>query len=74
MNHNFVHILLEYPKLSYQWLIQYFRTRIILIHDRMINQGKERPAGCCQKYAGTSPEKAEGEYSSIPSKVNAGER
>lgn len=40
----------------------------------MLNEGKERPEGCCQGDAGTSPEKAEGECSSIPSQVNAGER
>lgn len=54
MNHGFVHILLEYPKLLYQWLIWYFRMRVILIHDHMINEGKRKLSGllsevCCNK-------------------------
>lgn len=40
----------------------------------MINEENERQVGCCQENAGTSPEKAEGEGSSIFSEVNAGEK
>lgn len=75
MNHNFVLILLEYPELCQtNWRICHFRTWIILIHDHMINEGKESPVGCYQENAGTSPEKVEGEGTSISSEVNASEK
>lgn len=40
----------------------------------MINERKESPVGCCQENAETSPEKVEGEGTSISSEVNAGEK
>lgn len=75
MNQNSVLILLEYPELCLtNWLIRYLRAWIILIYDHITNEGNLRAVGCFQENAATSPEKAEGEGSSVSSETNSGEK